>query len=357
MFSPGRMKAFDRTTVNAGLMDATAWPGKTYQSAKVAWRDAQAAGERFRQAKFDLQKRVLDAWTDYALLAERQRIQRENLSLLRLVADTAASRVRAGSAQQEQLRADVALRLAQNELETLAATLRQQQARLNGMLLRPADAPLSPPVTFPSPRTLTTDDETLLSVGISGNAELAALDRERTGRGDALELARMAYLPDFNPMAGFTGSLSQFIGASVVLPTELPKIRAMIRESRADLRRVEAQAAQQRSDRAAEFVATLVALRDAERRAALFENDILPLAQRTVDLGRQGYSSGNVTYTDVIESQRTLLDIRMLIAEARASREKMLADLERLAGADVETLPITQPTTRPASQPATKVSP
>jgi outer membrane protein, heavy metal efflux system len=123
MFGGERMKAWDRTTVSAGLMDATAWPNKTYQSAKVAWRDAQAAGERFRAAKFKLQRDLLVAWNDYALQAERVRIQQENVDLLKLVSQTAAGRVRAGGMQQDLVRADLQLRLAEDQLASMQSML------------------------------------------------------------------------------------------------------------------------------------------------------------------------------------------------------------------------------------------
>jgi outer membrane protein TolC len=347
MFSSERMKTFDRMTFSAGLMDPTALPNQTYQSAKVAWHDAQAAGERFRAAKFKLQAQVLQAWADYALQAERIRIQEQNLGLLRLVADTAASRVRAGASQQEQLRADVAARLAENGLATARSELSQQQAKLNAMLRRPADAPLEAPPELPQPRELAAADDTLLAAGVANNPELATLGREREARLAAVERARLEYLPQFNPMAAFTGSVSQSVGAAIALPTQLPRIRAMIDEARSDLRRIEASAGQTGADRAAEFAVALLALRDAERRERLFSRDVLPLADRTVDLAQRGYSSGNVTYLDLIDTQRTRLDVRLMVAEARTTRERMLAELERLAGVDAETLTTANAATRP----------
>ena len=56
-------------------------------------------------------------------------------------------------------------------------------------------------------------------------------------------------------------------------------------------------------------------------------------------------------YLDLIEAQRTLLDVRLTIAESKAAREKSLADLEALAGVDVETL------TKSTTQPTTQVTP
>ena len=52
----------------------------------------------------------------------------------------------------------------------------------------------------------------------------------------------------------------------------------------------------------------------------------------------------------MVDAQRTLLDIRQMIAETRIEREKRLAELEALAGVDIET--IKPSSTAPASQPA-----
>jgi outer membrane protein TolC len=357
MFSAERMKSWDRTTVVASPdpMQGLSFPTKTYQSAKVAMRDAQATGERFAAAKFDLQRRVLNAWVGYALQAEKVRIQRENVALLRLLADTARGRVQAGASQQDLLRADIELRLGEDELRNLEADVPSQRAALNAMLGRDPQAPLPEPARLPDARPVP-DDAALLAVGVAGSPELAALAREVSGREDALERARQEYIPDINPFAGFTGSISQVIGAGVTFPTVIPRIRGMIREARADLRRVQAMARQTRLDRAADYVAALYALRNSERQAALLEDQVLPAAERVLDSTRQAYTAGTGMYLDLIESQRTLLDVRLALAEARASREQNLVDLEALAGVDVETLAVAaaaRPSTRGSTRPAT----
>jgi outer membrane protein TolC len=53
----------------------------------------------------------------------------------------------------------------------------------------------------------------------------------------------------------------------------------------------------------------------------------------------------------LIDAQRTLLEVRLTAAEARASREKSVANLEALLGIDVETLAAAAPTTTPATRP------
>ena len=50
------------------------------------------------------------------------------------------------------------------------------------------------------------DDAALIAVAVAQNPELAALAQQVAGRSDAVELARLAYLPDIIPSANITGS-------------------------------------------------------------------------------------------------------------------------------------------------------
>jgi cobalt-zinc-cadmium efflux system outer membrane protein len=121
----------------------------------------------------------------------------------------------------------------------------------------------------------------------------------------------------------------------------------MLRASQAILR-------QTRSDRAASFVAALYTLRNSERQAAVFRETILPRAQQALAASRQAYATGTGSFTDLIDIQRTLLEVRLMVAEAHVEREKRLAELEALAGVDIETLG--PPTTAPSTGPTTTVS-
>lgn len=349
MFSGGDMKAFDRNTFafSPDSMESLLWPSKAAQQGKVALAEARATGARFRAAKFDLQKRVLGTWAEYVLNAERVRIGRERRELARLTFDTAKSRVRAGGMQQDLLRAEVSLQTAEDSLKTAEAELTRSKATLNGMLARGPDAPLAAPSPMPPPRPMPADDATLLATAVEQNPELEALARQVEGRADALERARMEWLPDINPTFALTGSASQAIGAAIMLPTTIKEIEGGIKEAGAMLRGSDAMLRQASHDRAATFVATLVALRNAERHEALFEARIVPAAERILAITRQSYSAGSSAYLDMIDAEQSLLDARLAIAEARAMRDTRLAELEALMGTDVETLNRSAPPATP----------
>ncbi len=338
MFSSERMKSFDRQTFSAGFDPSMSLelPSKVRQRGRLALDEARAAGEKFRAMKFDVQRRVLSSWAELERLARAREIQRERLALARLGMDLVRAAARAGGVQRDLVRAEEGLRTLENALLTLDAEHSATRAMLNAMLARDPHAPLSPAPD--RPRAFAASDDQVLLAAAERNPELGALAQQVRGRADALELARLRWLPDVSASIMATGSVSQALDAMVMLPTAVREIRGGIREAEAMLRAGEAMLRQARSDRAATVVGTLVALRNDERQGAFFEGTLLPLGERAAALARRAYASGAGSYADVIEAEGMSLDVRSMIAEARASREKRLAELEALMGTDIETV-------------------
>ncbi|HEV7733966.1 MAG TPA: TolC family protein [Candidatus Binatia bacterium] len=340
MFSGGNLKGWDRTTISVGFdpMQNLSFPTKVMAAGRVAFEEAQASGLSFEMAKFDLQRRVLTAWLDLVLAAERVRLQREQLALLTIVADTAGTNVAAGSAQGEILDAELAYAQGEDALRRLEAEVPQRRATLNGLLARSGDAPLEPPATLPDPRSLPTSDAQLLALAVDRSPELAALAHEVAGRDDALDFAWQQWIPDINPFAGFEGSMSQVAGLMASLPARVPMIQGAIREARHMLQRAEATARQTRHERAASFVATLTALRESERQTTFLRDRLGPIAAQAVAAARDRYVAGTLKMPDLVAAERMVVDVQLLLAEARIARETRLAELEALAGVDMETL-------------------
>jgi cobalt-zinc-cadmium efflux system outer membrane protein len=342
MFSSQNMKSFDRMTFSAGFdaMENLSFPAKVAKQGQIALDQARAAGERFRQAKFELQRQVLGAWARYAQLAEQARIQREAQSLAALSQEASTRRLRvggSGSSQQELLKAQIAANVAGDEIQNVEAELVGMRSMLNGMLGRAPDAPLPPPQAIET-RPLPADDATMIRAGTQFNPELASMAQQLQGRRNALELARMQWIPDINPSIAFTGGAAQVIGAMIVLPTTIAEIQGSIRESQAMVRAADAMLRQTEHDKAGAFIATLWALRNSERQAKVFEDQVLPAAHRVAESARQLYATGSAGFLDLIEAHRTLLDVQRTIVQAKAAREVRLAELEELAGIDFETL-------------------
>jgi outer membrane protein TolC len=340
MFSPGNMKTWDRTTIGAGFDPSMnlSLPVKTRTAGKVALDAAREAADKFRAVKFDLQRRVLEAYLELALTEELIRIERDNLTFLKLLSDSAADRAEAGGPMQDLFKALIESETAQNDLAGLQAKASSMRGELNGMLGRDAASPLSLPAALPAPRPVIADDAALIAVAVAQNPELAALAQQVAGRSDAVELARLAYLPDIIPSASITGSVSQSLGAMVMVPTKLPAIRAAIDEALSMTRSSEAMLRQTKQDRAARFVADLYLMRNAEREAQLYRARVVPAARQLVSSSRNAYAAGTIVFADLIDSERMFISVRRMVAQAQIEREQRLAELEALAGVDIETL-------------------
>jgi outer membrane protein, heavy metal efflux system len=340
MFSPENLKAWDRTTIGAGFDPSMnlSLPIKVQTAGEVALESARQTGEKLRAVKFDLQRRVISTYLELALTDEKIRIQRDNLTLLKLLADSAVARTQSGGALQDLLKVQIESQMAENELANLQAEAKSIRGTLNGMLARDANTLLRLPPSLPAPRHIAADDARLIAVAVEQNPELAGLARQVAGRKNALELARLAYLPDFVPSASVTGSVSQVLSTMVMLPTKLPAIRGAIREAEAMTRSSEAVLRQTTRDRAAGFVANLYLMRNAERQTALYSQRIVPAAQQLMNASRSNYAAGTVAFADLIDSQRILIAARLTVAQVRIEREKRLAEIEALAGVDIETL-------------------
>ncbi len=340
MFQPKNIKAWNRTTISGAFMPAETLqlPIKTAVAGEVAFEAARAASEKFRAVKFDLQKRVLLAYYDLALAEETARIQHDNLNLFKLLVESAAARAQAGAPLQDLLKAQTGKQLAENDLRNAAAQVKSMRSVLNGLLARDADAPLALPPSLPPPRPIPADDAGLIAVAVDLNPELAGLARQVAGREDAVELARLAFLPDFVPSASLTGNVQHVVSTMVMLPTTVPAILGAIREAESMTRSSQAVLRQTTNDRAAAFVANLVFMRNAERQTELYRRYVTPTVRQLIDTSLKDYAAGTIAFADLIDSERTFISVRLLVAQARIERERRLAELEALAGTDIETL-------------------
>lgn len=333
---------WDRTTVAVGNdpMFNLPWPGKLATAGRIALERARAAGLRFEKAKFGLQEMLLESYYDWAILAERIRIQEANVALLDVIAQAAQGRTRAGDAPQgELLKTQNERDLARSDLETSRSRLPGARARLNALLSRPLDAPLAPPAALPAPRRLAYGEGELLTLMAERNPELSALARDIEGQKEGIHLAKLEYIPEFG-VSGSTdlGGVAESLAGMITMPLlRYEALRAGVAMARAELRMAEARRRQARNDLAAEVVLDFHALRNAERQSALFGEQVLPRAQEIVATTRASYAGGQAPLVELLDSQRTVLDVRLMLAELGIEREKLLARLETLAAVDVET--------------------
>jgi outer membrane protein, heavy metal efflux system len=336
MFEEGKT-SLKQTTLGVGNdpMGNIPWPGKLSTAGRRALEMARAAGLRFQAGKLELRARVLGAYCDYALLAESIRLKQSEVSLLGTAADAMGARVRTGAAMSADLLAAENTRdLAASELSSLNSKIPGEQAMLNALLSREPTTAIDLPGELPPARELPYTDAEVLAFLAERNPELAALAREAAANEQAVKMARQQYIPDLGLTAsGDLGGMTRSIMAMVTAPVVRHEaIEASIRQARAELAASRAMRRQAESDLKADAVLALYDLRDAQRQASLLDGTIIPRASQMADVARAGYSAGQMPIGDVVEAERMLLAMRQMSAEMHVEREKMLAEVERLAG-------------------------
>ena len=243
-----------------------------------------------------------------------------------------------GGRRQEAISSQVALDTAQSELDDLRAEQDAQRAMINTLIGREAHEPLEPPAHPAEPRRVPPDDASLLRASAEMFPEVAELTRELEGRRDALELARMRWIPDINPSFSVTGTVSRTIGAAVALPTTIEQIRGEIRGAESQIRASEARLRQRKAERIGEYVALIVELRRAEQRTEFFRGVVLPAGERLLESSKQEYESGAGGLAHVLEARRAILDTELTIARSEADIERAIVDIECCLGVDIETI-------------------
>lgn len=326
---------WNQATLSAGNdpMADIVLPPKLSAAARHALENARAAGLRFRKAQFDLRAKVIDAWCDYALTAELIRLEQSNLQLLKTTAMVVEARDLAGSGgQQDVLKAQNEVDLSANQIAAMQAELPARRAALNALLGRQGNAPLAVPSELPARAAFAYSDAQVLALAVERNPELAAQSREIAARRQAVTLAKLQYLPDLSLSAGTDlKGLAQSVLGMVTIPLlRHEAIDAAVAQAEANLRAADAMRRQTHNDLASRLVMNLAELRDANRQLELFRSTVLPRAEQQVTLARSAYEAGHATLLDLLESERSLISIKRLVANLQISSAQRAADLEAL---------------------------
>ena len=128
------------------------------------------------------------------------------------------------------------------------------------------------------------------------------------------------------------GDDALLLGVGFNLPVYKSRIRAGICEAQAN-RRASQSRLESLQDIVAEEVFDLVAkLESNQQTMDLIRNDILPKAQRTLDLSIDEYATDEVEYVQLIANWRTVLRYRVAEANLQSQHGQLLASLARSVG-------------------------
>src|SRR6266542_2077304 len=318
-------------TVMPGLMQDFPGPGKLKAAAVVASAEGKAKYFMFEtsvlQTAFALKQAYYQLW----FLNEKIRINRQTLELLADLEKIARAQNEVGKVTlQDVYRAQIEQDQLTTEIVNLEDSRHPLTAQLKGALGLTRDQPDPPqPARFETtPLDLNGDD--LLQTAFARNPRLRAMEAEVRMAEATIGLARKSKVPDFSLglMADAKAAPTMFRPlAGMTLPIWRDKIAAQIAAAQASERAAEARLTSEQIMLTVDFAMKSYDYREATRTLALLQNQLIPKARKSLEVGRGAYLSGQIEFFNLIDAQRTLLGFQLSDVEARTRREIILVEL------------------------------
>ena len=330
---------------NIGVVQTIEFPATWWLRNRAAVQNAHATQmQAYETAKLDLAARVKIAYDRIVFNQKIYDYSEQNLKLAQDFLAKAQARFEAGDVPQlEVLRAEVEAGRAENQVTVARSDLWTSKAELNTRLARDIKTPLG---------VVGDVDYQLVELDLSSLKERALVSRpDLVGAGLALASVRSwrsatvaSILPNINlgifrqTISGPTGKESFWrTGIGLELPVwAMFRQRGEIAETNAQVAKVSAQTDAVRYQVVLDVEVAFLNLKAAEQQVGLFQDRILPVAERAYEVGSQSYREGKATYLELLEAQRSLTETRIEHAEALFAYRSAMANLERAVGSDLE---------------------
>lgn len=333
---PGRVGSTRYT-----FMQALPFWGKRDIRRDAAQAEADAAQGRAGASWAELAARIKTAFAQYFYVSHSERLTRELLGLVERLEKTAQVRYASGlTPQQDAIRAQVEQTRMRAERVALEAEKRQLQARLNGLLSRPAAAPLAEPLALrPLPPPARLDPAALAERLAAGNPQLVTEEARLRAAEKARELVWRNRYPDFTLGVTPIQTRSRFNEWDLMLELNLPlqqeSRRSQEREAEAMLAAARARREAVANQALSELAEQLAGLEAARRMEMLIGANLLPQAESTFQSALAAYETGRVDFATLLDAQREISRARQERLRAQAEAQMRLAEIERLLGEEL----------------------
>jgi outer membrane protein TolC len=280
------------------------------------------------------------SYSQYWYAAQAQRVTEGLRALMADLEQVARARYGSGLApQQDVIKAQTELTSLRTDLVMLGSERRQAAARLNGVLARPADAPLAEPRELRAVPNRASDFAVLVKAAGERSPTLAMNSAQIAAAERSAELMRKSRIPDLGVGLAVIQQGTRLTDYEVMLEVNIPWqtdiIRANVNEAQAmsdaAAARREATAAQLQSELGQNWAA-LDALRE---QGEIVRSTLLPQVQLTFESALSSYQIGRVDFSTLLDAQRQIRRTRLDLLKIELEQQMRLAEIERIVGEDL----------------------
>lgn len=348
-----------------GIGQTLPYPGKLSLSRQVAERELAAAQVALEAARLDVSREVKDAYYEIAYLDRALEVLRNNRDVLTSFTRVTEARYGVGTGeQQDVLKARVETARLAEEASALTEQRAAAVARLNAALARPADAPVgeaavpariaraavaerAQDVRFASPalgaRAAGSPLPPLSAVqemAVRNSPMLREHEQRIAAQAARVELARKAYLPDFDLSLqyGQRQDRSDMVTAMVTVPLPIQKGRRQdlqVAEARAELSALQAAHGAKQLELRAQVARLYSDLERDRAQLALFKKAILPQGRAALTAALASFQVGRVEFLTLLENQTTLFNYETAYYRLLTDFARTLAELDRTVGKEI----------------------
>ncbi|HJW85026.1 MAG TPA: TolC family protein [Candidatus Brocadiaceae bacterium] len=320
-----------------GVSQKIPFPGKLRLRGEVAAEETNMTEKEFQAKMLEITAMVKSAFYELNYVNSAIDVTEENRELLRKFAKIAETKYSVGKAtQRDALAAQVELSTLANNVIVLNKERESIVAQLNILLDRPTQAVIGKPRRLEK-RPFKYSLGELENLAVHNRPELKKYDHAVKRNEANLKLSKKEYYyADFEPMVEYMQedkrSDTWASSISVNIPWLWPKNRAKVKESKEDLSAAKSDYRAAGNKALFEVKDYFVRIRSAESTINLYATGVIPQSEQSLKAAQIGYESDRVDFLSLIDSQRILLNSKLLYCRALTDFEQMLAKLENAVG-------------------------
>lgn len=312
------------------------WWGTLDARREAARAGAEANAQDLQALRLHLVALARGTFADWVYVHRALDINTANFSVLSELRNVARIRYATGQTPQEDvLQADVERTLLKQQRLEWERDLTVAQARMNALLDRAPQSAIPLPADLPAPLALPAEE--ILAQRALAHPQLEELADEEHAAEARQRLAEKERFPKFGVSAGYNSMWSDaamrpMVGFSISVPIDQSKYRASIDAAHAEARRAASTLEDQRAALLAGLSADYAAVHQAAQSVELYRNELVPLAQSTLNVARTEYGSGRGDFLNVLTAEQHRLDTELGLARMQSEYFRELAELDRASG-------------------------
>lgn len=326
------------------------WFGKLDLKGRVVFKEAAAQYQVYRAQEREIIAWVKQAFYDLSYVDRAAEISQEDQLLLEHYEELAQIRYSTGQGlQQAVIKIQAEITKIINRLKILNQQRVSLVARLNTLMDRPPEEPLPTVGQLALPQ-MTLNLEELYDLGERNRQELKAVMARIEKSEQSIDLAKKDYWPNVTLSAGMinvggrndpaglllpppdNGKNAYSFSVGINIPIRRDKYNAGVLEATEGLIANRKQYLNIRNEMEFSIRDQAIRIETLREQVELFEEVLIPQAEEALRSTESAYETGQLGALDLLDSERVLLELRLINARYYADYLRALANLERAIG-------------------------